>query len=89
MKELTLKQIDVFSTSPFCGNPALVATGAEGLSPEEMQRVAAEDPADALPSPSPRPVFADRLDEISATGRCKPTAAPQKRANIRLIASHP
>lgn len=42
MKELVLKQIDVFSTSPFCGNPALVATGAEGLSPEEMQRVAAE-----------------------------------------------
>ncbi len=42
MKELILKQIDVFSTSPFCGNPALVATGAEGLSPEEMQRVAAE-----------------------------------------------
>jgi PhzF family phenazine biosynthesis protein len=42
LKELVLKQIDVFSTSPFCGNPALVATGAEGLSPEEMQRVAAE-----------------------------------------------
>lgn len=42
MKELILKQIDVFSTSPFCGNPALVATGAEGLSTEEMQRVAAE-----------------------------------------------
>ncbi|MCK4549512.1 MAG: PhzF family phenazine biosynthesis protein [Candidatus Krumholzibacteria bacterium] len=42
MKELILKQIDVFSTAPFCGNPALVATGAEGLSPEEMQRVAAE-----------------------------------------------
>ena len=42
MKELVLKQIDVFSTSPFCGNPALVATGAEGLSTEEMQRVAAE-----------------------------------------------
>jgi trans-2,3-dihydro-3-hydroxyanthranilate isomerase len=42
LKELILKQIDVFSTSPFCGNPALVATGAEGLSPEEMQRVAAE-----------------------------------------------
>ena len=42
MKELVLKQIDVFSTTPFCGNPALVAIGAEGLSPEEMQRVAAE-----------------------------------------------
>ena len=42
MKELTLRQIDVFTTSPFCGNPALVATGAEGLSDEEMQRVAAE-----------------------------------------------
>jgi predicted PhzF superfamily epimerase YddE/YHI9 len=42
VKELILKQIDVFSTSPFCGNPALVATGAEGLSVEEMQRVAAE-----------------------------------------------
>jgi len=42
MKELVLKQIDVFSTTPFCGNPALVATGAEGLSPEDMQRVAAE-----------------------------------------------
>jgi len=42
MKELILKQIDVFSTAPFCGNPALVATGAEGLSSEEMQRIAAE-----------------------------------------------
>lgn len=42
MRELTLKQIDVFSTTPFCGNPALVCSDAGGLSVEEMKRVAAE-----------------------------------------------
>lgn len=42
MRELTLKQIDVFSTMPFCGNPALVCSDAAGLSVEDMRRVAAE-----------------------------------------------
>jgi predicted PhzF superfamily epimerase YddE/YHI9 len=42
MRELTLKQIDVFSTKPFCGNPALVCSDAGGLSVEEMKRIAAE-----------------------------------------------
>jgi len=42
MKELMLKQIDVFTTMPFCGNPALVVTRADGLTFEQMQEVAAE-----------------------------------------------
>ena len=42
MRELLLKQIDVFSTTPFCGNPALVCSDAAGLSVEEMQRIAGE-----------------------------------------------
>ncbi|MDD3642387.1 MAG: PhzF family phenazine biosynthesis protein [Candidatus Krumholzibacteria bacterium] len=42
MRELTLKQIDVFSTTPFCGNPALVCSDAGGLSVEDMRRIAAE-----------------------------------------------
>lgn len=42
MRELTLKQIDVFSTAPFCGNPALVCSDAGGLSISDMQRIAAE-----------------------------------------------
>lgn len=42
MRELNLKQIDVFTTTPFCGNPALVCSDAAGLSIEDMKRIAAE-----------------------------------------------
>lgn len=43
MRELLLKQVDVFTTRAFSGFPAMVVTGAEGLSSAEMQRVAAEN----------------------------------------------
>ncbi|GAB3597613.1 PhzF family phenazine biosynthesis protein [Microbacterium tumbae] len=33
-------QVDVFSTTPYLGNPVAVVLGAEGLSDEEMQRLA-------------------------------------------------
>jgi predicted PhzF superfamily epimerase YddE/YHI9 len=42
MKDMLLKQIDVFTTMPFCGNPAVVMTRASGLSSLDMQRIAAE-----------------------------------------------
>jgi PhzF family phenazine biosynthesis protein len=35
------KQVDVFSTQPFCGNPVAVVLDAEGLSSEQMQQIAA------------------------------------------------
>jgi predicted PhzF superfamily epimerase YddE/YHI9 len=41
MPQLTIKQVDAFTTKPFCGNPAGVITEADGLTVEEMQRVAA------------------------------------------------
>ena len=34
------KQVDVFTDKPFLGNPVAVVIGAEGLSTEEMQRIA-------------------------------------------------
>lgn len=34
-------EIDVFATGPFSGNPLAVVAGAEGLSAEQMQRIAA------------------------------------------------
>ncbi|UCF05519.1 MAG: PhzF family phenazine biosynthesis protein [bacterium] len=36
-----IKQVDAFTTKPFCGNPAGVITEADGLTVEEMQKVAA------------------------------------------------
>ncbi len=43
MRELLLKQVDVFTTKAFSGFPAMVAIGADGLSKADMQRVAAEN----------------------------------------------
>ena len=37
---LGFKQVDVFTAVPFRGNPVAVVLGAEGLSTEEMQRIA-------------------------------------------------
>ncbi len=42
MADLIMKQVDVFTTTPFAGNPAGVVTEAETLSGETMQRIAAE-----------------------------------------------
>ena len=39
--KLRFRQVDVFTRVPFRGNPVAVALGAEGLSPGEMQRIAA------------------------------------------------
>lgn len=41
MQTLPFKQVDVFTQKPFLGNPVAVVIGAEGLAPEEMQRIAA------------------------------------------------
>jgi PhzF family phenazine biosynthesis protein len=40
MKTLPFKQVDVFTARPFLGNPVAVVIGAEGLSTQEMQRIA-------------------------------------------------
>jgi PhzF family phenazine biosynthesis protein len=37
-----VKQVDAFTTRPFCGNPAGVITEADGLTTENMQRIAGE-----------------------------------------------
>jgi predicted PhzF superfamily epimerase YddE/YHI9 len=42
MQDITMKQIDVFTTTPFAGNPAGVVTEAEALPSETMQAIAAE-----------------------------------------------
>ncbi len=42
MQQLTIKQVDAFTTEPFSGNPAGVITDASGLTPELMQKIAAE-----------------------------------------------
>jgi PhzF family phenazine biosynthesis protein len=41
MREIEVKKIDVFTTRPFCGNPAGIITMADGLTLEDMQRIAA------------------------------------------------
>jgi len=41
MGQLRFKQVDVFTRRPFLGNPVAVVLEAEGLSGEDMQRVAA------------------------------------------------
>ncbi len=41
MPSLRFKQVDVFSAQPFRGNPVAVVIGADDLSPEQMQRIAA------------------------------------------------
>ena len=42
MIKLVLKQVDAFTTQPFCGNPAGVVTQAGGVPIEMMQRIASE-----------------------------------------------
>ncbi len=41
MNPLRFKQVDVFTRTPFLGNPVAVVLGAERLAAEEMQRIAA------------------------------------------------
>ena len=41
MNALRFKQVDVFTRTPFLGNPVAVVLGAEKLETEEMQRIAA------------------------------------------------
>jgi PhzF family phenazine biosynthesis protein len=41
MKQLSFKQVDVFTARPFFGNPVAVVIGAEGLDAAAMQRIAA------------------------------------------------
>jgi predicted PhzF superfamily epimerase YddE/YHI9 len=40
--KLAVKQVDAFTTKPFCGNPAGVITEADGLTLELMQKISAE-----------------------------------------------
>ena len=42
VREYRFLQADVFTDRAFAGNPLAIVTGAEGLSGEEMQRIAAE-----------------------------------------------
>ncbi len=41
MQSLPFKQVDVFTQKPFWGNPVAVVIGAEGLTSDEMQQIAA------------------------------------------------
>ena len=41
MQTFQFKQVDVFTRLPFMGNPVAVVIGADGLTTEEMQRIAA------------------------------------------------
>ncbi|HEY2986309.1 MAG TPA: PhzF family phenazine biosynthesis protein [Candidatus Binatia bacterium] len=41
MGSLSFKQVDVFTQRPFLGNPVAVVIGAEGLTADDMQRIAA------------------------------------------------
>ena len=41
MPTYRFKQVDAFTSRPFFGNPVAVVMGADDLSPEEMQRIAA------------------------------------------------
>ena len=40
MSKIDVKKIDVFTINPFSGNPAGVITAADGLSGDDMQRIA-------------------------------------------------
>ena len=40
MRQLPFKQVDVFTSRPFYGNPVAVVIGAEGIDTEAMQRIA-------------------------------------------------
>ena len=42
MRNLTVKQVDAFTTRPFGGNPAGIITNGDGLRPEEMMNIASE-----------------------------------------------
>ena len=42
MKSMVIKHIDAFTQKPFSGNPAAVVLAADGLSEDQMQRVARE-----------------------------------------------
>lgn len=42
MKAYRLFQVDSFTKSKFCGNPAGVVLNADGLSEEQMQQIAKE-----------------------------------------------
>jgi PhzF family phenazine biosynthesis protein len=42
MNSIRIKQVDAFTRTPFCGNPAGVVLEAEGLSVRDMQHVARE-----------------------------------------------
>jgi len=42
VRRIKVKQVDALTTAPFGGNPAAVVIDAEGLTEEEMQRIARE-----------------------------------------------
>lgn len=42
MKSIRIKQVDAFTTSPFCGNPAGVVTDAKSITNDEKQKIARE-----------------------------------------------
>jgi PhzF family phenazine biosynthesis protein len=42
MKRLKVKQVDVFTRTPLCGNPLAVVLDARELSTDEMQAIARE-----------------------------------------------
>lgn len=42
MRKYSIKNVDVFTTTPFSGYPTSVVTSAEGLSEQEMQKIAEE-----------------------------------------------
>lgn len=64
-------QVDAFTTQPFGGNPAGVALDAEGLTDEQMQKIAAEmNVAEtAFATPTTRPGTNLRLRWFTPSGK--------------------
>jgi trans-2,3-dihydro-3-hydroxyanthranilate isomerase len=71
MPVVEILQVDAFTTRPCQGNPAGVVLDADGLSDEQMRRVAAEMnvPETAFLAPSSRPDAAYRLRWLTPAGR--------------------
>lgn len=65
MQPRLFKQVDVFTQKPFLGNPVAVVIGAEGLEPDQMQRIAAwtnlSETTFVLPPASPQADYRLRI----------------------------
>src|SRR3990172_11463518 len=70
-RSVSISQVDVFTGTPFCGNPAGVVLDAEQLSEEQMRQIAAEmNVAEtAFLAPTARPQAHYRLRWFTPSGK--------------------